>query len=67
MLLELIYPHRSLAERISLVVTMDTSPTALFDSYEQEYWQFIDTIRTKLEDSVNDHKGGAGEDYHIIL
>lgn len=43
---------------------MDTSPTALFDSYEQDFRQFIETIREKLEDNVTDDKGGEG--YHII-
>jgi vesicle transport through interaction with t-SNAREs protein 1 len=28
---------------------MDTSPTALFDSYEQDFIQFIETIRERLE------------------
>jgi vesicle transport through interaction with t-SNAREs protein 1 len=28
---------------------MDTSPTALFDSYEQDFVQFIETIRDRLE------------------
>ncbi|KAF9534804.1 vesicle transport v-SNARE protein N-terminus-domain-containing protein [Crepidotus variabilis] len=28
---------------------MDTSPTALFDSYEADFRQFIETIREKLE------------------
>ncbi|KAF8665541.1 hypothetical protein AX16_000002 [Volvariella volvacea WC 439] len=28
---------------------MDTSPTALFESYEQDFQQFIETIRQKLE------------------
>ncbi|KAF5393895.1 hypothetical protein D9757_000129 [Collybiopsis confluens] len=32
---------------------MDTSPTALFDSYEQDYKQFIQTIREKLEGDEN--------------
>jgi len=36
---------------------MDTSPTALFDSYEQDFRQFIETIREKLEDNANDDKG----------
>ena len=44
---------------------MDTSPTALFDSYEQDFRQFIETIREKLEDNANDDKGG--ESYHTIL
>jgi len=36
---------------------MDTSPTALFDSYEQDFRQFIETIREKIEDNANDDKG----------
>jgi len=32
---------------------MDTSPTALFDSYEQDFKQFIETIREKLEGEEN--------------
>ncbi|KAJ3741260.1 vesicle transport v-snare protein vti1 [Lentinula detonsa] len=32
---------------------MDTSPTALFDSYEQDFKQFTDTIREKLEGDEN--------------
>ncbi|GAW07684.1 vesicle transport v-snare protein vti1 [Lentinula edodes] len=32
---------------------MDTSPTALFDSYEQDFKQFIETIREKLEGDEN--------------
>ncbi|KAF9482510.1 vesicle transport v-snare protein vti1 [Pholiota conissans] len=31
---------------------MDTSPTALFDSYEQDFKQFIETIRDKLDDGA---------------
>ncbi|KAJ7228772.1 vesicle transport v-SNARE protein N-terminus-domain-containing protein [Mycena pura] len=34
---------------------MDNSPTALFDSYEQDFQQFIETIRQKLD-------GGGQED-----
>ena len=44
---------------------MDTSPTALFDSYEQDFRQFIETIREKLEDNAKDDK--EGESYRIIL
>lgn len=36
---------------------MDTSPTALFDSYEQDFKQFIETIREKLENSGKDDQG----------
>jgi len=40
---------------------MDTSPTALFDSYEQDFIQFIETIRERLdttnsEDVKNEQK-----------
>jgi vesicle transport through interaction with t-SNAREs protein 1 len=37
---------------------MDSSPTALFDSYEQDFQQFIDSIREKLEGSGKDEVGG---------
>ena len=43
---------------------MDTSPTALFDSYEQDFIQFIETIRERLEekssDDVNQNKSNLG-------
>lgn len=34
------------------------SPTALFDSYEQDFRQFIDTIREKLEGDGKDERNG---------
>jgi vesicle transport through interaction with t-SNAREs protein 1 len=37
---------------------MDTSPTALFDSYEQDFQQFIDTIRQKLDGEGKEDSGG---------
>ncbi|KAL0070866.1 t-SNARE VTI1 [Marasmius tenuissimus] len=41
---------------------MDNSPTSLFDSYEQDFKQFIGTIREKLEaDHDNDPESGQGE------
>jgi hypothetical protein len=36
---------------------MDTSPTALFESYEQDFRQFIETIQEKLDDNGGDDKG----------
>ncbi|KAJ7276317.1 vesicle transport v-SNARE protein N-terminus-domain-containing protein [Mycena haematopus] len=36
---------------------MDNSPTALFDSYEQDFQQFIDTIRQKLDGEGTDDSG----------
>lgn len=38
---------------------MDSSPTALFDSYEQDFQQFIESVRDKLEGSGKDEVGGA--------
>ncbi|KAF9469088.1 vesicle transport v-SNARE protein N-terminus-domain-containing protein [Collybia nuda] len=35
---------------------MNSSPTSLFDSYEQDFLQFIDTIREKLEDDGGDDR-----------
>ena len=37
---------------------MDTSPTALFESYEQDFQQFIETIKDKLEGEGKDETGG---------
>lgn len=38
---------------------MDTSPTALFDSYEQDFRQFFETIRQRLEgNDSEDAKSG---------
>jgi len=36
---------------------MDTSPTALFESYEQDFRQFVETIQEKLEDNGGDDRG----------
>ncbi|CAA7259658.1 unnamed protein product [Cyclocybe aegerita] len=36
---------------------MDTSPTALFDSYEQDFRQFIETIKENLESSETEANG----------
>lgn len=38
---------------------MDNSPTALFDSYEQDFRQIIDSIRSKLDGEGKDERGGA--------
>ena len=38
---------------------MDNSPTSLFDSYENEFTQFIDTINDKLEEASKDGDAGA--------
>ena len=36
---------------------MDNSPTALFDSYEQDFKQIIQSIRDKLEGDAKDAQG----------
>ena len=36
---------------------MDSSPTALFDSYEQDFKQIIHSIREKLEGDAKDVQG----------
>ena len=38
---------------------MDNSPTTLFDSYEQDFQQIIDSIKEKLDRDVKD--AGAGK------
>lgn len=37
---------------------MDNSPTALFDSYEQDFQQIVGSIRQKLEGSDDNERGG---------
>lgn len=37
---------------------MNSSPTALFDSYEQDFRQFIGTIQEKLEGEGSDDRDG---------
>jgi vesicle transport through interaction with t-SNAREs 1 len=37
---------------------MENSPTALFDSYEQDFQQIVDSIREKLD---GDGSGEGGE------
>jgi vesicle transport through interaction with t-SNAREs protein 1 len=38
---------------------MDNSPTALFESYEQDFQQIIDSVRDKLEGKGKDEQGEA--------
>jgi vesicle transport through interaction with t-SNAREs 1 len=37
---------------------MDTSPTALFDSYEQDFNQILSSVRSKLDGEAKEQKGG---------
>jgi len=43
----------------SLFPLMDTSSTALFETYEQDFNQLIESTRDKLEGSGKDEVGGA--------
>jgi vesicle transport through interaction with t-SNAREs protein 1 len=38
---------------------MDNFPTALFDSYEQDFRQIIDSIRSELDRDGKDEHGGT--------
>lgn len=42
----------------SLPFPMDNSPTSLFDSYEQDFQQIIDSIKLKLEGDAKDERPG---------
>jgi vesicle transport through interaction with t-SNAREs protein 1 len=44
---------------------MDNSPTALFDSYEQDFQQIVDSLKEKLEGDVKDER--AGEISTLVL
>jgi len=37
---------------------MDSSPVALFDSYDQDFQQIIQSIRDKLDGEANDQRAG---------
>jgi hypothetical protein len=40
---------------------MDSSPASLFDSYEQDFQQILQSIRQKLEGDGSDQRGGTPE------
>ena len=40
---------------------MDTSPTSMFNNYEQDFQQIITSIRSKLEETSE--TGGVGEPF----
>jgi len=42
---------------------MDTSPTALFESYEQDFRQLIEAVHDKLEDNGGEEKGSSSSSY----
>lgn len=45
---------------------MDSSPASLFDSYEQEFQQILQSIRQRLEGDGSDQRGGAPETAHLV-
>lgn len=68
-----VYPQLSLSFTIPCLdtlipwrntATMDTSPTALFDSYEQDYKQLIQSIDDRLA-SVKGDDGLKGGQCHL--
>jgi vesicle transport through interaction with t-SNAREs protein 1 len=38
---------------------MDSSPASLFDSYEQDFQQILQSIRQRLEGDGSDQRGGT--------
>jgi len=38
---------------------MDNFPTALFDSYEQDFRQIIDSVRSELDIEGKEERGGS--------
>lgn len=42
---------------------MDNSPTALFDTYEQDFRQILDSVRSKLDGDGKDERGGEDNAY----
>jgi vesicle transport through interaction with t-SNAREs protein 1 len=42
---------------------MDNSPTALFDTYEQDFRQILDSVRSKLDGDGKDERGGEDSTY----
>ena len=46
---------------------MNSSSTSLFDSYEQDFQQFIGTIQEKLEGEGSDDHGGEEAYFFLIM
>lgn len=44
---------------------MDSSPTALFDTYDQDFRQILDSVRSKLDGDGKDERGGE-DSVHIF-
>lgn len=49
----------SLVFRSVTTSTMDSSPASLFNSYEQDFQQILQSIRDKLEGDGADQRGGG--------
>jgi vesicle transport through interaction with t-SNAREs protein 1 len=43
---------------VPIIAAMDNSPTALFDSYEQDFQQIVDSIKAKLDGDGKEEHGG---------
>lgn len=45
---------------------MDNSPTSLFESYEQDFQQIIDSIKQKLDSDAKDERPGELRHFHSL-
>lgn len=46
---------------------MDSSPASLFDSYEQDFQQILQSIRQRLEGDGSDQRGGTSETHLVCF
>lgn len=60
-----IHAHRSAAAARTLT-TMDTSPTALFDSYEQDFNQIIQSVRGRVDGDAQGEQAGEPGSQHSL-
>ena len=45
---------------------MDSSPASLFDSYEQDFQQILQSIRQRLEGDGSDQRGGTPVTAYLV-
>jgi vesicle transport through interaction with t-SNAREs 1 len=45
---------------------MDSSPASLFDSYEQDFQQILQSIRQRLEGDGSDQRGGMPDIAYLV-
>lgn len=64
--LPLLVGHIAAVATLSSHTTMDNSPTALFDTYEQDFRQILDSVRSKLDGDGKDDRGGGINAYYSL-